>query len=157
MMVLIQESLGACNTMSALHLSMSKFMRSIPSLISKTVSIKAISAWRERKLKDVLGGEAMGSDSIIPKLKLSFWDCTLQHSALRVCESGEQETEADTFYQYHKLPMVCLHVLWAWILQGTGWNILPRSSLKRNLLLDVQPSGWVWHPTVFQRKAARKE
>lgn len=44
----------------------------------------------------MLGGEDVGGDHIIPKLKLSFWEHTLQHSALGVCESGEQEIEAKT-------------------------------------------------------------
>lgn len=40
----------------------------------------------------------MWSEHIIPKLWLSFWEYTVQHSAMGACESREQETEAKTHF-----------------------------------------------------------
>lgn len=86
----MQESLG--HVTQWLHSISVYVYESIPSLVTKTVSIKLISAWGEKKLKDVLEGKDVGSEHIIPRLKLSFWEYTLQHSATGVYEGREQET-----------------------------------------------------------------
>lgn len=87
---------GYINTLSAQHLWMSKFMRSIPSLRARTVSIKALSAWWDRRCKSVSGVRMWEMITWFQN-----WNCPVENKPFNIqlwecTKSRDKEAEAKT-------------------------------------------------------------
>lgn len=92
------------------------------------------------------------------KIKLSFWECTLQYSVLGVCDSGEQETEAKT--HFINSTIYPRWILMCYIGLTITKNRMEHSSWlcpKEKSVAVCSAFERVWHPVMFQRRAAGRE